>query len=293
MRLVFLAPYVVPLFLLLPAIGQSLAGDDSRHHDSEAWKTVESHLPNPATASAATLEMQGDILRVRRFPADAIDFYNYALARGGATERLLNKLGLAELEMHNNELGLAYFARAVKVNKKDPQAWNNLGATEYVTGNKRKAISSYKKAIKLNPHLAVSHANISSLYFEQKNYPAARREIATALGLDPTIFERRDGEGGIAAQVLSQADRARFAFEMARMYAEAGLQDSMLHSLAVASESGMDIQPEMRKDPTLVKFADDPRVVTLVETANALRASPAETKTPAPPALASAANPSN
>lgn len=290
MRLVFLPACVLPLVLLLPAFAQG-PDSDPRRHDTEAWKLVQSHLPNPNTASAQTLETEADILRVRRFPADAIDYYNYAMARGGPAERLLNKLGLAELEMHNDALAEAYFVRAVKVNKKDPQAWNNLGATEYLTGNKKKAISSYKKAIKLDPRQAVSHANMSGIYFEEKKLPAARKEIATALQLDPTIFERRDGEGGIAAHVLSQVDRASFAFEMARMYAEAGLQDSMLHALAVASEAGMDIQAEMRKDPKLVKFADDPRVVTLAENAEALRAPSDDKKAPAPPALASAAPP--
>ena len=34
----------------------------------------------------------------------------------------------------------------------------------------------------------------------------------------------------------------------------------MLHSLASAAEAGMDVQPEMRKDPYLAKFEMDPRV---------------------------------
>jgi hypothetical protein len=56
------------------------------------------------------------------------------------------------------------------------------------------------------------------------------------------------------------------------MCARSGLEDQMLHSLAMASEAGMDVQREMRKDPALAKFEMDPRVVVLVHNAQELRA---------------------
>ena len=101
------------------------------------------------------LETEGDILRARRFPEDAMDYYRYAQARGGNQGALMNKLGLAELEMRNIALSKAYFQRAVKISKKDSQAWNNLGAVEYLDGDWANAISSYKKAVKLNHHEGV------------------------------------------------------------------------------------------------------------------------------------------
>jgi tetratricopeptide (TPR) repeat protein len=67
------------------------------------------------------------ILRARRFLEDARDYYKYALARGGNSASLTNKLGLTELEMRNVQLARAYFQRAVKMSKRDPEAWNNLG----------------------------------------------------------------------------------------------------------------------------------------------------------------------
>src|ERR1700679_3098088 len=98
-----------------------------RTHQSEQWLAIEQHLPDPATASPSELEMQADILRARRFPEDAMDYYRYALARGGNAASLTNKLGLTELEMRNVQLARAYFQRAVKMSKRDPEAWNNLG----------------------------------------------------------------------------------------------------------------------------------------------------------------------
>jgi Flp pilus assembly protein TadD len=259
-----------------------------RTHQSEQWLAIEAHLPDPATASPTELETQADILRARRFPEDAMDYYRYALARGGNAASLTNKLGLTELEMRNVQLARAYFQRAVKMSKKDPEAWNNLGAADYVNGSVANAVSHYKKAVKLDRHQAVFHANLATAYFEQKNYAGARREIAEALKLDSKIFERSISEGGVAAHVLSAQDRARFSFEMAKLYARSGLEEQMLHSLAMASEAGMDVQREMHRDADLAVFEMDPRVVVLVHNAQVLRDSrmnSTSASSAAPPAL--------
>lgn len=241
-----------------------------RMHQSEEWATIQPHLPDPKTASPEVLEMQADILRARRFPLDAMDYYNYALARGGSVAPLTNKLGLAELEMGNIQLARVYFERAVKLNRKYADGWNNLGASEFVDGKQATAISDYKRAVKLERHKAVFHANLANALFDAKDFHGARREIAAALELDPKVFDNL-GSGGVAAHVLSSQDMAEFSLEMAKMYARSGMDEAMLRSLARAAEAGMDVQIEMEHDPYLAKFEMDPRVVLLVHTARELR----------------------
>jgi tetratricopeptide (TPR) repeat protein len=270
-----LALYVVSsVALCLPLAAQDTVSTDSARallHQSAQWQMVEQHLPNPATSTPQALEQEADILRARRFPEDAMDYYKYALARGGNAPSLLNKLGLTELEMRNNQLARAYFQRSVKVNKKNADAWNNLGAVEFLDGAAGNAVSDYKKAVKLDHRQAVFHSNLATAFFQQKDYSSARREIATALKLDPKIFEHAIGAGGVTAHLLSTEDRARFSFEMAKLYARNRMEDEMLHSLAMSSEAGMDVQREMRRDPVLAQFELDPRVVVLVHNAQALR----------------------
>ncbi|HEY4382736.1 MAG TPA: tetratricopeptide repeat protein [Acidobacteriaceae bacterium] len=243
----------------------------TRLHDSEQWNQIAPHLPDPTTASAKTLEEQADILRARRFPEDAMDYYRYAMNRGGSQAKLLNKLGLAELELKNIQLARVYFQRVVKMDKQNAEGWNNLGAVEFVDGKKSTAVSDYKRAIKLNKREAVFHANLANAYFETRDFRGARREIAAALELNPRIFEDQ-GTGGIAAHVLSSEDRARFSFEMAKMYARSDMIEPMLHSLSVAAEAGMDIRQEMEHDPVLAKFQMDQRVLVIVHNAQLLRA---------------------
>jgi Flp pilus assembly protein TadD len=246
--------------------------DRDRLHQSIEWANIQRHLPDPATAAPQTLELEADILRARRFPEDALDYYKDALARGGKVPPLLNKLGLTELEMHNVEWARAYFQRSVKLDSKSAAAWNNLGAVNYLDRRSAEAVSNYKRAIKLDPRQAVFHANLATVYFELKNSSRARHEIAAALELDPQVFEHQ-GTGGVAAHVLSSQDRAQFSLEMAKLYAREDLEEQMLHSLTVAAEAGMDVQAEMAKDPVLAKLRMDPRVVLLVQNARLLRAS--------------------
>lgn len=255
-------------------------------HQSDQWLEIQKHLPDPATASPQALEEQADILRARRLPEDAMDYYKYAMDRGGNPPALLNKLGLAELEMHHDQLARVYFQRVVKMDKRNPEAWNNLGACEYIDGRNEAAITDYKKAVKLNRRTAVFHANLANAYFEAHNDSGSRREIATALELDPHIFER-EGTGGIAAHVLSAADQARFSFEMAKMYARTSMEDAMLRALAKAAEAGMDIRSEMERDTVLARYSTDPRVIAIVRNAELLRA----TRVPTVNAASSSQNP--
>ena len=269
--LLCLSPVSWPSALGRAQVPPSPVSSRERMHDSEQWANIAKHLPDPATASAQALEQQADILRARRFPEDAMDYYKFALARGGNQSALINKIGLAELELGNVHLARACFQRAVKAGRKDANAWNNLGAVEYAEGESASAISDYKRAIKLDKHEAIFHANLATALFVEKDFTGGRRQMTEALSIDPHVFDEQ-GTGGIAAHVLSAQDRARFSFEMAKLYARDGQVEQMLHSLAMASEAGMDVQPEMRHDPFLAKFEMDPRVLVLVHNAQMLRA---------------------
>src|SRR3979411_1727827 len=99
------------------------------------WETVRSHLPDPAVSTEEQLETVADVLRARRFPEDALDYYIYALKRGGGNQvMLLNKIGVTQLELRHTAAARAYFQRAIQMQKKDAVAWNNLGAVGYRDG---------------------------------------------------------------------------------------------------------------------------------------------------------------
>lgn len=265
-----------------------LRGDDAREqaHQSPDWAMIEAHLVDPTTATVQRLIMQGDILRARRFPYDALAYYGYALKRESKNTDVINRIGVTHLELQNVVLARAYFQKAVKVDKKDAEAWNNLGATEYVDRRYADAISDYKRAVKLCSKYAIYHSNLAIAYFDQHDFNNGRKEMNTALKLDPEVFMLGSATG-VAAHVLSSEDRARFSLEMAKVYAEAGNEAEMLQALEKAAEGGLDILVEMERDRDLTGYRKDPRVLVLVQNARALRSgrtvATADLPSPLPP----------
>ncbi len=266
----------IPTFLLFSAASllaqQSSAPSAVRtlQHQSDQWRLIEPHLPNRATAPPDDLQTEGDVLRARRFPEDALDFYRAAMDRGGDEPTLLLRMGVTELDMNQADLARAYFRRVTQMRPKNPQAWNNLGATEYLGRNYNAAISDYRRAVKLNKKAAAFHSNLGTAYFELKDFTGARKQFDEALRLDPEIFQRESG-GGIMAHILSPDDRAHFCFEMAKVALHRSGEGEMLYWLAKASETGYDLKQGLAEDPTLAKYRNDERVLTLIRNSKAMR----------------------
>jgi tetratricopeptide (TPR) repeat protein len=257
----------------LPYIQQNAQTTDAMRelrHQDPTWETVKAHLPDPATSTAAQLETVADVLRARRFPEDALDYYTYALRAGGDEVTLMNKLGITQLDLRHTAAARVYFQRAIHLKKKDAVAWNNLGAVEYIDGRFATAISDYGRAIKLNKMSAIYHSNLATALFEEKKYKDAREQFKIALKIDPDM-SHHDGVGGLTAHMISPEDHARYCFEMARLYAELGDEANFLHYLTMASEGGFDVMSEMRGDNVMSPYRKDPRVILLVKNAHALR----------------------
>jgi tetratricopeptide (TPR) repeat protein len=260
------------------------AAEREARHRSSDWQIVAPHLPDPATGAPAALETAADVLRARRLPEDALDYYRFALARGGDKARLMNRIGVTELELRRPTAARMAFKLAIAADPKNAEAWNNLGASEYVVSNFNAAISDYRKAVKLNKNGAVYHSNLGTAYFEQKDFEGARTEFATAVRLDPQVFSH-GGWGGVEAHVMSPQDRGRFCFEMAKLAALTHNDESMLLWLARSSEAGFDLGYEMAVDKTLAPFRHDERVLLLIRNAKAMRSGQFTATAPAPALL--------
>jgi tetratricopeptide (TPR) repeat protein len=265
---------IVAVFVPIRTIAQSSFLSPSVResmHDTANWPAIEQHLPSRVSSPPEVLEQQGDVLRARRFPLDANDYYNFALQNGGDPAVLMDKIGLTVLDMKEVEWARSYFRRVVEIDPRSADGWSNLGTVEYLSRRVAFAIADYEHAVKLDKGRAVFHCNLATIYFARGNMRDARREIAAALKLDPMAFDRESDEAGAAVHLLSSEGRGEFAFEMAKIYARSGAEGLMLHSLAMSSEAGFDVRHEMRRDAVLSRYASDPRVIVLVHNAEALR----------------------
>lgn len=246
------------------------AVDRAMRHATTEWAIVAPHLPDPATATPAILQQAGDILRARRFLEDALEYYAYAIKRGGDEASLDNRIGVTELELGQPALARVYFRHCIALSKKDAEGWNNLGAVETISGNPRQAISDYQRAVKINRKNSLFHANLGTAYFAVKDVESARHEFEVAVKLDPAVFDR-GGFGGSLVHVLSADDRGQFAFEMARLAAAHGEEESMLHWLAQASEAGLNLREAMPGIKEFAPYLKDARIALIIHNTQALR----------------------
>jgi tetratricopeptide (TPR) repeat protein len=261
----------------------------ARHSGTE-WGMIAPHLPNPATATAAQLETAGDVLKARRFPEDAIEYYQYAIAHGGNQAQLFKKMGVARLELRQNALARALFVQCVHASKKDAQAWNNLGATDYSMGAYGASIGEYKRAVRLDKTSAVFHANLGMSYFENHEMDRARTQFAMAMQLDPTIMEDRSS-GGTTLRILQSQDYGRLCFEMAKTYMKKGEVDESKHWMQKASEHGLNLRMALNDDADLREWLKDPQVQVMIENADRLHRRAAVTSAPTLGAASDAAVP--
>jgi tetratricopeptide (TPR) repeat protein len=213
--------------------------------------------PSP-TASAHDLEMAGDRWREEKLYADAIDYYEAALKRGGENAVIRNKLGIAKLMMVHLDDARKDFERAVKLDREYPEAYNNLGVVFYYKKNFKRAIKEYDKAVKLRDESASFHSNLGSAYFARKQYEQANAEYQRAMDIDPDIFERRSSTG-IALHLMSAEDRAKFDYVIARMYAKQSNFDRALLYLRKAIEDGYKKVNEAYTDSEFAALRKDPR----------------------------------
>ncbi len=232
-------------------------------HSTADWALISPHLPDPLTARPETLESTGDVLRARRFPHDALTYYKAAAISGGVSGRLLKKQGVVHLELQQSLMARLCFAQALHLNKKDAEAWNDLGAADFMLGNTRQAVGEYKHAVKLNRGSAVYHANLSLAYFEDRNARNARGELARAVALDPEIMHH-GSTGGYTLQMLASSHYAEICFEMARVSAMQGDAESTVDWLTKASERGLEVRAAMANEPLLLPYLQDARVKVLL-----------------------------
>lgn len=219
--------------------------------------------PPSATASVQELVDRGDELRAEKFFLDSLDYYKAALAKKPDDASLYNRIGIVELLLEHWKDAKKNFQRAIKVDRNFPDAYNNLGVEEYEQKKYGSAIKQYEKAIRLRSDMASYYSNLGAAYFSRKNWEQAGIAYTRALQLDPDIFER-NSRSGISARLPSPEDRAHFDYEMAKLYAKAGIYDRSIEHLRRAMEEGYKGINDVYKDKEFTGMLKDPRFAQLM-----------------------------
>jgi tetratricopeptide (TPR) repeat protein len=219
--------------------------------------------PPAVSASAEELEERGDALRGEKAYLDALDYYRAALSKKLNSPQILNKLGIAELQLQRYNDAEKYFEHAVHFDHNYAEAVNNLGVIEYEKRKYGRAIKQYEKAIHLRPDSASFFSNLGAAYFSKRDFDKALETYTKAVELDPDVLDRTS-HNGISAQLPSPEDRARYDYVIAKLFAKQNDRDRSLQYLRRALEEGYKEIGNVYKDPEFAGLRTDARFTQLM-----------------------------
>jgi tetratricopeptide (TPR) repeat protein len=218
--------------------------------------------PSP-DATASDLELRADDLRASKLFLDALDYYRAAMAKQPNCARLLNKVGITELQMQRYREARKSFEDSFRIDRKFADAYNNLGVVFYEERKYGAAIKQYRRAIGIDGNSASFFNNMGAAYFSKREFEQAVKAYHQALALDPDVFER-SSRAGVQAQLPSPDDRAHYNYTVARLYAQMGLSDRSLEYLRKAMEEGYKDFKNVFKDQEFAGLRKDPRFAELI-----------------------------
>ncbi len=207
---------------------------------------------DPEATKKLTPEQRGDVFMARKLFRDAIEVYQSG-AKDSAV--LANKIGIAYHQLGDFIAARRYYERAMKFDKHYADAVNNSGTVFYAQKNYRGAISRYRKAIAMAPDTASFWSNLGTAWYSRGKFDEMSKAYQKALSLDPNIFEHR-GMVGTELQDRTVADRARYHFELARMYALNGRNDLALQYLRKSLEEGLKDKRKMTDAPEFAQLRE-------------------------------------
>ncbi|MBB4184543.1 tetratricopeptide (TPR) repeat protein [Sinorhizobium terangae] len=154
------------------------------HAAIETLKKAERQHPDDPTLPAARAHF-AMLLDEREEVLDGIE---RALAIDPDDPTALEARANYRLHIDNDQDGaLADVEHALKTAPGSPSVWNSLALIQGHRGDNRSAENALKKAIALDPQDPLYHANLAVQYMDELRLQEAKRELDTALAIDPSF----------------------------------------------------------------------------------------------------------
>jgi tetratricopeptide (TPR) repeat protein len=181
-----------------------------------------------------TPEQRGDLYMARKMYREAIDTYR---ASAGNSAVMWDKIGIGYHQLGNLPAAQKAYEHAIKLDKKYADAINNVGTIFYAEKKYRSAISRYNRALQFAPDSASIWSNLGTAWYARGKFDLMNQAYSKALQLDPEVFEKNSAVG---TRMMDRgvADKARYHFELARLYAGNGKNELALQYLRKALEEG-------------------------------------------------------
>ena len=214
----------------------------------------------PGTFTPLSAEERGDLAMARKMFREAIADYKTGPQNSPV---IWNKIGIAWHNLGDLSLARTNYEHALKVDKNYAEAINNIGTVFYAQKKYRSAISRYKRALAIAPGKASFWSNLGTAYYSERKFPLMMEAYDKAIALDPDIFEHH-GVVGTEMQDRTVADRARYHFELARLYAKIGKDDLAMQYLRHSFEEGFKDKDKVKTSPEFSGLLKNPDFIELM-----------------------------
>lgn len=205
-------------------------------------------------------DQMGDLYMARKMFREAIGAYREG---AGNSPVLWDKIGIAYHQLGDLNAARRNYERAIQLDPKYADAINNVGTVLYSQKKYRSAISRYNRALRLAPQSATVWSNLGTAWYARGKYDEMTKAYARALELDPAVFESHSSVGTTMMD-RAVADRARYHYEMARIYAQAGNKNLALQYLRKSLEEGFKDREKLGKAPEFAGLRDTPEYKELL-----------------------------
>lgn len=216
--------------------------------------------PQPTIPNKLSPEQMGDLYMARKMFREAIDTYR---ANAGNSAILWDKIGIAYHQLGDLNAARKSYEHAIKLDAKYAEAINNVGTILYSQKKYRSAISRYNRALHISPDSASIWSNLGTAYYARGKYDEMTKAYAKAIELDPAVFESHSAVGTTMMD-RAVADRARYHYEMAKIYAQRGNKDLALQYLRKSLEEGFKDKEKIGKAPEFAGLRDTPEYKELL-----------------------------
>jgi tetratricopeptide (TPR) repeat protein len=197
----------------------------------------------PVDIYSISPETLGDLMMVRQRYLAAVEAYQRAPHN---TAIIWNKLGIAYQHMYALDIAKLQYEKALEIDPHYAEAINNLGTVYYGQQDYRKAESFYQKALRLKPNCASFYSNLGTAYFADHSYKRGLQAYRKAFSIDPQVFIGDSLER--VAEMGPAEEQAALNYALARMCAEAHMNDAAINYLRLAFMDGFNDNKKLMED---------------------------------------------
>ncbi len=151
-----------------------------------------------------------------------------------------NNRGTANLNLGNYQQAINDFTDAINLNPEFAEAHHGRGVANEKMGKKQLAINDFNKTVEINPKHRNAFFHRGQVYYTLRNYPLAIKDSDKVIELDPNVADAYFGRGVINAEMGNDKDAIKDlnkALEINPNHASAkDLRNSILSKEAALAE---------------------------------------------------------